>query len=208
MRKSRGFSLLTVLIITVMSLALMGSIVYIFTTTAASTRVDISQTDTFNIMQSGVERAKALLASESRGASRPLACTYGEMSSYTIEELDDLLIRSLDDPDDVIGRVISEEIAVGGTTFSYTVCIYDMRYSGATIDAGDPDATRALKAELPQLMEFVTKQIENNDPNVLAPNEGDRQGTGAGIYLIRATMTPKSGAAPRVVETAVVQALD
>lgn len=209
MKHRAGFSLITVLIITIMSLAMMGSIIYVSATTAGSTRIDIAQADAFNIMQSGVEQAKAVLAAESRGVMRPLACTYEEMTSYTIESLDSLLIRRQEDGE-AVGRVISDdEISIGGRKYSYTVSIYDMRYTGATIDAGDADSTLALKAEIPQLMAFTVYRADSNDPNVLAPNEGDVEREGAGIYLIRAVLTPKdSSGAPRVVETAVVQALD
>lgn len=212
MRARSGFSLITVLVITIISLSLMGSIVYIFTATAGSTRVDMAQADQFNIMQSGIEQARALLIEESRTASVPLSCRYNDDPSWTLESLDDLIIRDPSDTDREIGRVISDDAKqIGGHTYSFSVCIYDMHYAadGSTMTGiGDADALRELRASLPPLMSFTTREADDNDPNVLAPNEGNLNSERSGIYLIRATLTPHHGAgAVRVVETAVVQTI-
>lgn len=228
LRCRRGFTLVTVLIIVMMSVTLIGSIIYVFSASAGSTRVDVARTDTYNLLQGGIERAKTYLRERMNAADTdvPLRWNYSDASFLpVIERLSDLLIKDSRDPARVIGIVIPEaepraselaaddryweSVHVGGGDWKYSVRIYDARYGGAAISSGgSEDDTDALKASLPQMMSFKDIEAPDDDPNVYAPNEGSRAGDPGGIYLIRAVLSPDFSGPVRTIETIVVQAMD
>lgn len=204
-----GFSLISVLMLTIMSFALVGGIAYIFNATSATSRAAAGRAEAYNILQDGVERGKAFLIEKMSDADRPLRWNTAP-SDQQIDELADLLVR--DDAGDVIGDLLGtpgQPLSVGGSSYAFSVRIYDMQFTDADIAPGlGADALAALRMTLPQAMSFSTASAQD-DGNVLDPNTTLSASTNAGIYLIRASLTPDDAAAETfTIETAVIQALD
>ncbi|MDL2264075.1 hypothetical protein LJC31_05425 [Synergistaceae bacterium OttesenSCG-928-I11] len=204
-----GFSLVSVLIISIVGVAIMGGIAYMFNTYAGSSRVTIAQGEAYNLLQEGVERGKIFLreAMKSSKTEAPLSWNFDESFSGEIEELETLLIK---DKNGVVGIIVPangddddfETVSIGGADYKYTVKIYDMRYTDVPIKNDDD-----LKATLPPVMSFIAVTAKDEGPT-LNVSEGASDIGNAGIYLVRALLEPVDGGPLKMIETAVVQAID
>ena len=187
----------------------MGGIAYMFDSYAGSSRVTIAQGEAYNLLEEGVERGKIFLMEEMKSSKTeaPLGWNFDGTFSGEIKELKDLLIK---DKDGVVGVIVPpnggdgdfETVSIGGADYRYTVKIYDMRYTDVPIadDGG-------LKAVLPPAMSFVATAVKDEGPT-LNVNEGSGSIGNAGIYLVRALLEPVGGGPAKMIETAVVQAID
>ncbi|MDR2780439.1 MAG: hypothetical protein LBB28_04875 [Synergistaceae bacterium] len=142
-------------------------------------RVSIRSGDSYNILQSEIERARSALKAEMSSREDPLKCGLSEKEP--IDSLDDLEILKDGKP---FWRVDYSK-NVEGVTGDVSVRIYDMKYSPANVTPG------AFAAALPPSVILKAAGVEKSE--VFEPGTPDSAGSGstsnAGVYLIRAAIT-------------------
>lgn len=220
-----GFSLVSVLIISVVSMAIMGGIAYMFNSYAGSSRVTIAQGQAYNTLQEGIEQGKAVLREAMKKTNLektqdtnnlvPLDWNYSRTDNDIIEDLEELRVKIGPASDDLIDKAVIkldsgkdyQTVTVGGEKYKYRVRIYDMRYAEASVDLGSVE-----REQLPPAMPFAAKTTGIFNPNAAAADDDGTAEAGSGgnygIYLVRATLTPMDAGRVRLIETAVIQAID
>lgn len=216
-----GFSLISVLVISMVAMTMMGSLAYTFSTTAASSRAQVASASARDMMVNGIEQARVYLRDQMKNIGRPLRWNYsGEVGPEisSIDDINKLLIKPLgaNISDGRFATVIPsnggaddhEKVTIGGRQWSFSVRIYDMQADGAHLAPTLSTAERAsLIDALPQSMSFRAVADEDPDPNSLAVDAGIDQSHRSGLYLIRALLSPdETMASPRMIEVAVIQA--
>jgi uncharacterized membrane protein YgcG len=125
----RGFSLITVLVISVVVLGAVGVVMQFMTVSAGAGRTSSTINRDYNLLVSEVENARASLIETLQ--ADPSAPAPRRMTTGTITSADMLLVM----PED--RRVLSQRdlslYGLGGSTGTLTVKIYDMQYDPADV---------------------------------------------------------------------------
>ena len=194
MRKHRGFSLLIVIILSLVAMAFVGAALNLAGNSSGAGRTSVRSNDSYNILQSEIERARAALKAEM--SSRKDAIKSGLPEKGAIDSPEDLEVLKDGAP---FWRVDYSQ-KVGGAEGNVSVRIYDMRYSP------DGVASAALAAELPPSVTLKSGGSEKSE--VLTPGTSDPGASGAsssaGVYLIRATIAFANKVTNKI-EAAVIQ---
>ena len=195
MRKHKGFSLLIVLVLGIISMVFVGLSLNLVSDSAGAGRTSARSNDSYNVLQSEIESARAALKAEMSSRSDAIKCGLSEGES--IDSLDDLEVLKDGAP---FWRVDYGK-KVGGATGDVSVRIYDMRYSPGSVASG------AFAAALPPSVRLksaaVAEKSEVFEPGTSAPVARESS-SNAGVYLIRATITFANNVANKI-EVAVVQ---
>jgi hypothetical protein len=198
--RRRGFSLILVLLITILGTAMLGGLLAMSEKFAALSGASMRSEETYNILQEEVEKGKAVLKQAMSGAAVPLR----KRGGIVINTLDALLVYDGASP----LCDISRNVLVAGRNAELKVGIYDMGYEASELPA-QPGAE--FLASLPQSF-TLTAQTELSDGSVLGIDSKDDMAASlagsanAGAYVIRATITYADGTS-RTIETAVLQAV-
>lgn len=180
-KSGRGFSLIIVLIISVIGMSLLGATVYMLGAFSGYSRASISHNTEYNVMQQAIEQGRGMLRDRMNNTDPPPRWTDKANATPRIGSVDMLLI-----PD---GRVIDRRLGaveLGGRPGRLVVRIFDMQYDPALVDKDE-----AMIAELPGSF-ILSAQEEWVNEETSAPIMEDVVFTGtannAGVYLIRATL--------------------
>jgi type II secretory pathway component PulJ len=123
MRKHSGFSLLAVLVFSIIAMIIVGAVCGRAAGSFGAARVSSRSGDSYNILQSEIERARSVLRAEM--FSRKDAIKYGLSAGDFINSLDDLEILKDGAP---FWRVDYSE-RIGGKAGNVSVRIYDLCYT-------------------------------------------------------------------------------
>jgi hypothetical protein len=191
-RKRKGFSLLVVLIFSIVSMAIVGVVFGSVSHSFGAGRVPVRSSASYNILQSEIERARSELRAEMFSRTDAIKREEGPVNS-----LDDLEIVKDGAP---FWRVDYSE-RVGGKIGNVSVRIYDMRYAPASV------VSSSLAAELPPSISLRSVSSgeggEAMDPGTpIVSGSGTAQN--AGVYLIRADIVFENNVANRI-DAAVIQ---
>jgi hypothetical protein len=199
--KARGFSLVLVLIISVIGMALLGGIMYTFQSFAGASRATIANDLKYNILQDGVEKGKTELKARMNNINPPPRWMdkAGLNENSDIDSLSMLLL--------VDGVVLDQAVAMRDGGGRIKVEIFDMQYDPAP---GKNDITITDDEELallpPSVMIAGANAAWNNkmalDPGGLTPFSGGAAGN-SGVYLIRATLV--RGSEVKILESSIMQ---
>lgn len=195
-KSSRGFSLVTVLIVCIVGIALLGGIFYMFGGFVPASGVAQAHNAEYNVLQQGVERGKAILRDRMDNLDPPPRWTDKPGATPTIDSVDMLLIPN--------GKVIDENVGrdrLLGKSGRLVVQIYDAQYDATLINITDSDELAKLPPSL-----IIPAQASWDPPNPLDPDKADTTSGisgNAGAYLIRATLDIDGEV--RVFDSAVIQ---
>jgi hypothetical protein len=185
MRKNKGFSLLVVLILSIIAMFFAGVTLNITTNSAGSGRVSSRSGDTYNILQSEIERARSALKEEMFSRKDAIKCGLSEKD--TVNSIQDLEVLKDGAP---FWRVDYKRKFMGQTG-DVSVRIYDMQYFSENVAPG------ANRADMPPSVKLEGKESGPGTSEALEPGTSMSSGSGpaldAGIYLIRATATFANG---------------
>jgi hypothetical protein len=178
MRGRRGFSLIAVLLISLVVLIAVGAVMQIVIVNAGAGRTASAVNREYNFLVGEVERARTWIIENLDNSVIPPRLS-GKPSGpgTTITTADDLLVLSLD--------------AGGGSGAVTTVEIYDMWYAAS--DVSDT-IDQAEVNRLPPAVTLSGTAGDKNDEASPEPDEGKEEGGGppgageAGAYLIRASL--------------------
>jgi hypothetical protein len=178
MKKYKGFSLLIVMILSVVAMTLIGTALHFAVSSFGVGRTAVRSSYAYNILQSEIEKARSALKMEM--ASRKDAIKSGASGSGSINSIDDLEVLKNGVP---FWRADYTK-NVAGMNGNVSVRIYDMQYSMKDV------ASHAHSANLPPA---VTLQVTaGSESEVMEPGMTDSVGGGsavnAGVYLIRASI--------------------
>ena len=185
MKRRKGFSLLTVLILGLISMAIVGAALGTVDRFSGAGRVTNHSGDVYNILQSEIERARATLKAEMLSRKDAVRC--GPFGTGFIRSIEDIEVLKDDAP---FWRVDDDNKRVGGMTGKVRVRIYDLRYSPKSVD---PDATDEDMAELPLSAVDLLRGTTAGDDGPIQSGTSSGGASGAGVYLIRATVTFANG---------------
>ena len=214
--KKSGFSLILVLIISMISLAIVGATLEVTVLSAGSGRVVSSSNSRYNFLQGAVEEGKAELKKAMYHAPEPIRYVgYDPGSDPVISNADDLLLDHDFSPALGKGVVVNRNITrnelgklgIGGNSGgNIVVKIFDMQYPGDSVDAAAIHPAELKK--LPPSM-LLYGSGETSWPVSVDPDAGGGlSGTAnnAGVYLIRASLT--IGDRETVLDTSLIQSID
>jgi hypothetical protein len=194
MRKNKGFSLLIVMILSVISMIFIGVSLNFAYNSSGAGRVSDRSNDSYNILQSEIERARSALRLEMSSRKDAMKCGLSENDS--INSLDDLEVLKDGAP---FWRVDYGK-KFGGMAGDVSVRIYDMQYSPENV------AASALTAALPPSVRLRgTARAETGE--ALEPGTNPVGGgavLNAGVYLIRAVVTFQNGVTNKI-DVSVIQ---
>jgi hypothetical protein len=213
-KKWTAFSLIAVLIISLIGLAVIGALLQITVISGGAGRTASVNAVKYNRLQEAVEEGKAKLKEKMMALGADPAPRYNAVGP--IDDLDDLLISfDLDGPDPGIVRRVeipaSELGRMGifvpsGTTATLTVAIYDMGYDSSPeniqIDPSDADFSKippAISLDVSGASGAGTTDMDKSPTTEGGAND-------AGTYLIRATLA--LGDEEFIMESAIMQAKD
>jgi hypothetical protein len=183
--KRRGFSLIVVLILSLISLAMLSGVFQYAAGSAGAGRRASSTAGKYNLLQDAAETGKAKLKEMMNNTNPPPRHSGFNLDSHTISEADDLLIDA--DPNHLGKGVISRENTSGGVL---EVKIYDMQYDAGSVD---PSITNTERIKLPPAI-----VLKGSDPwrqvgdikdvvqeDIVSTGDGS---TNTGAYLVRAVL--------------------
>jgi hypothetical protein len=150
--------------------------------------------DSYNILQSEIERARSSLKAEMSSRKDALKCGLSE--NETIDSLDDLEVLKDGAP---FWRVNYRE-NIGRMAGDVSVRIYDMGYSPDSV------ASDALAATLPPSIKLASAGVgtsEALEPGITGA-AGGRSASNAGVYLIRTVITFTNGVSNKI-DVSVIQ---
>ena len=231
--QKRGFSLIVVLIISLVGLAAVGAVMQFVTSSAGSGRVSSAQAVKYKLLQDALEEGRAILrqSMDNTGAPHSYLHKDGIDDGTLITSSGMLLLTDSPSPteypgvDFPLGNAITrnlskrdlERVGVFGDSGVLTVRIYDMLYDPKSVAPVGTGAGQISPEEL-QLMPPAMSLLGEDDFEVLsntdAPDYERSIGHGlttnnAGAYLVRASLSvPRAGGAPPhtwSIETSVVQ---
>jgi hypothetical protein len=198
MRKNKGFSLLIVIILSIIAMTFIGLSLNLAGNSSGAGRISARSNDSYNILQSEVERARAALKAEMSSRKDAMKCGLPEKG--TINSLDDLEVLKDGAP---FWRVDYGQ-KVGGVTGDVSVRIYDMQYPPGNVASG------AFAASLPPAVTLNSRSGKETS-EVFAPGTSDpvdnASMSSAGVYLIRAAITFANKATSKI-DVAVIQNSD
>ncbi|MDR3279186.1 MAG: hypothetical protein LBT23_01630 [Synergistaceae bacterium] len=208
-RRRSGFSLLIVLITSMMALAMLGVLMQVSTSSAGMGRSASAKDVKYNFLQNGIEQGKAEL--------RKIVMTSPEIPRYTykfggaepsaIADMDDLLISSGDVITESWDRSRLGKLGIAGDTARFKVRIYDMQYN-PTLVSGISDEERDLLP--PSTILSAPGGITGKSPTPLdADDDGSLPGSmgaasNVGAYLVRASI--EIDGKESILDTAIIQA--
>ena len=187
-RARRGFSLLTVLMLSVIGVVLAAGAMHIASTSAGSRTVMVAENVGYNIMQQGVEHGKAILKERMNNEDPPPRWMDKPGATSNIETLAMLLIED----GVVVDRLLTdrERHSLGAREGRLTISIFDAEYDASKVAITD----EAVIRRLPPSLQLQGSQKWNQGGS-LAPDDpgsgtiGGSSASNAGVYLIRATLT-------------------
>jgi hypothetical protein len=179
MRKNKGFSLLIVIILVIIAMIFTGVSLNLANNSSGAGRMSARSGDSYNILQSEIEKARAALKAEMFSRKDAMKCGLPEKG--TIDALDDLEVLKDGAP---FWRVDYGQ-RVGGATGDVSVRIYDMRYSPDRVASG---ASAALPPSVSLRSKSGAETSEVFEPGTSDPVD-NASTSSAGVYLIRAAIT-------------------
>jgi hypothetical protein len=214
-KKRAGFSLIVVLIISLVGLAILGATLQFTVSAGGAGRVAGASGAKYNLLQEAVEEGKAALM-EIMDNTKPIPrhANADEDDEPPIDDLSDLLVSAdLGGPargvvknqpisSSELGRLGIMDNTGGGGTLS--VHIYDMQYTPTLIDDSSMPADEFEMLPPSIILDFVNWSAY---PNLKQANEeitGPKGAANTGAYLIRATLSV--GGRKTTLDTAVLQA--
>jgi hypothetical protein len=196
MRKNKGFALFIVLILGVIAMLVAGVALNITVNSAGSGRVSSRSGDTYNILQSEIEKARSALKEEMSSRKDAIKC--GLSAQDTVNSIQDLEVLKDGAP---FWRVDYKRKFMG-MTGDVSVRIYDMQYFPDNVAPG------AKKANLPPSVKLEGKELGSETSEALEPgmsqSSGSRPALDAGVYLIRAVVTFENGITHKI-DVSVIQ---
>lgn len=223
-KKHAGFSLVVVLIISLIGLAVVGLALQFAVTSSGSARTAAANAVKYNMLQHGVEEGKAKLKEKMTPAVPEDAPRFADYDlkdtanpNYWITSLDQLLIDcDLDDDAGTRNGIVRAEnltpselgrLGIFGNTGSggvFTVAIYDMQYEPGRIIPSSMTET-----EYGKLPPSIPIKSAGRRPS--SPGDTDHNAEAftadpddAGMYLVRATLVIDDEES--ILDTAVLQA--
>jgi hypothetical protein len=185
MRKYNGFSLLVVLLLSVISMLLVGVTLDIMTSSSGAGRVSSRLGDTYNVLQSEIEKARSALKEEMSSRKDAIRCGLSEKD--TINSIQDLEVLK----DGAPFLRVDYNRKFMGITGDVSVRIYDMQY------LPDKVAPGVNAADLPPSVKLEGKEAETGTSEALEPgmsvSSKSSPTPSAGVYLIRAVVTFENG---------------
>jgi flagellar basal body-associated protein FliL len=199
-----GFSLITVLMISLVGMFLVGGMMYTFQSFAGKSAVVLSDTVLNNILEDGVERGKAALKARMMNTDPPPRWTDkpGLGVSSDIDSVETLLLED--------GTVYTATQNLFGKTANITVEIFDMQYDPEenAVNITDPEELKLIPHSL-MLSASKDKDVYTDD---IIWEPGGHETTfidvdNGGAYLIRATLEvlDSGNREVKILEAAVVQ---
>jgi len=186
--KRGGFSLIVVLIVAMVGLAVMGATMQLLGYSSGSGRVTTSGNDKYNILQSGVEEAKAEIKRRMDNHNPPPKYT-DKPGISDATEIDDIGVLLIQNGNVVAGRAYEKRELSGGGLLD--VSIYDMQYDPELVPV---DAmTKEALMRIPPSIALSGEDPWRKRGSTLAPEEENYTAYGSGstntgVYLIRSTL--------------------
>ncbi|MDR1508741.1 MAG: hypothetical protein LBS53_03810 [Synergistaceae bacterium] len=207
--RKRGFSLIVVLILSLVSLAILGVTLQHAMGSGGAGRISSSSSGRYNLLQNSVEEGRAELKRiMSTDVSPPRFQKFND-EGFKISAADDLLIDV--DPSGLGTGVISREnvspaelagMGIIGKNGAIEVKIYDMQYNGDSISESITDAER--KKLPPSIVIAVSPwKVIGNIKDVVEDDSNKWRESNTGVYLVRAALTVDGRES--VIDTAVFQ---
>jgi hypothetical protein len=195
MRKHRGFSLFIVLVLGIIAMLFVGAAVSITDDSSGSGRASVRSIDTYNVLQSEVERARSALKAEMSSRKDAIKC--GLSDKDAINSIEDLEVLK----DGVPFWRVDYKKKFRGAAGDVSVRMYDMQYFPANVAAG------TAAADLPPSVKLEgTAEDDSDEP--AEPGASGSAGGGpspiAGVYLIRAVVTFGNGITHKI-DASVIQ---
>jgi hypothetical protein len=187
MHGRRGFSLLVVLLISLVGMIMVGAMMQIMTVNSGAGRAASTISRDYNLLVSEVEKARARIIESLGNAQVPKR----PVGMGMITAADMLLVEEGEER-----RTLSPKemglYGLGGTSGAVTVKIYDMQYAASDVSpAMDPTEMNSLPPSLILSGKSVQKDDSPTSDNNLTPGDGGGGGGPAanvGAYLIRASL--------------------
>ncbi|MDR3165373.1 MAG: hypothetical protein LBU13_07320 [Synergistaceae bacterium] len=210
--KNSGFSLVVVLIISLIAMALVGASLHMSMNAAGSGRANSARDVKYNILQDGIERGKAALMRIVEAAPRIPKYTdkYDGKEPPEISDLNMLLING--------GEVLTEtwtknklgRLGIVGDSAVFKIRIYDMQYNAElvpTVASGKitPENMESLPPAMSMTGKAASSETVTWDPDDAGTSAELAGGSpdDAGIYLVRASL--EVGRRNYSLDTAVIQ---
>jgi hypothetical protein len=192
--KKRGFSLLVVLIVSMIAMTLAGALLNLSVSASGAGRTNSARDVKYNILQDGIERGKAELMRIVENTSQIPKYTdkFDGTEPAEIADLDTLLINDGNVLTQTLTKSELSRLGITGGSATFKIRIYDMQYKPELVPSVDSGKITAKEIEsFPPAM-TVAAGSSSSDGEVL---EMDYNGTtaggrpeDAGIYLIRASL--------------------
>jgi hypothetical protein len=233
-QKRKGFSLIVVLIISLIGLSIAGVALQFLVSSGGSGRVSSSLAAKYNILQNAVEEGRALLKLSMNHTGEPHRYHHKDSIAENDPITDSSILLLTDSPsptdypdvDFPLGNAITRSlnktelgrVGVFGDSGLLTVRIYDMQYDPGLVAEVGNGAGEISPEELRLLPPSVSLSGADNFDVAITTDAPDYErsighgvsANNAGVYLIRATLSVASaGGSPDQtwrVETSVVQA--
>ena len=211
-----GFSLLLVLILSMISLAIIGATLEVTVLSAGSGRVVTSSNSRYNVLQGAIEEGKAELKKAMYHAPEPIRYVgYDPDTDPVISNVDDLLLDHNFSPSLGKGVAVSRTITrnelgklgIGANSGgNIVVKIFDMQYPGDSVDTAviHPAELNKLPPSMPLYGSGESSWPVSSDPNAGGGISGNA--SNAGVYLIRASLT--IGDRETVLDTSLIQSIN
>jgi hypothetical protein len=212
LRRRRGFSLVVVLVISVIGMAIMGTTMQLTASSGGSGRMSSALVMKYNILQSALEEGRALLKQSMDNTGEPHRYLHkaGVNGSTPITGSNVLLLTDSPSPTEYpgvtfsLGNAISRSLnkselaraGIFGDGGQLTVQIYDMQYDPSLVAPVGTGAGEISPEEVRLLPPAVKLLGEDGfDVGITTDAPEDTRATGldvgsgnAGAYLIRATL--------------------
>ena len=233
MRKRAGFSLIIVLIISIVGLAIIAATMQMTVLSTGSGRVVSAGNTKYNFMQDAVQLGKAILKRSMDDCDDPPVY---KVKGDKITKVDDLLIGCKycalgSEPvlpaswkfecwviSKTLNRADLGKLGIAGNEGELEVKIYDMQYEPSDVELIDtadekmlPPSIKLFGSTTPGGYKGESGQVSYNTSPDGTPGGGGggggppKQPSNAGVYLIRATLTIDNNK-QTILDTAVVQA--
>ena len=220
-RRKKGFSLIAVMIISLINLAIMGVALQFAVSSSGGGRVNSAMAMKYNLLQSALEDGKALLKKSMDNDGPPHSYLHNGIDTSSITRPDMLLLTDSPSPADYpgvdfpLGHAITKpmvksdlkRIGIFGDSGELTVKIYDMQYKPESVAENVEDLQ-----SMPPSMPLPTNYEDYKEVSGLEGRSGPKpqfRPNDRGVYLIRAALTVRDAAGTPIHtwsrETAVIQ---
>ena len=180
MRGRRGFSLIVVLLVSLIGLVAVGAMMQIMEVNAGAGRTASTVNSAYNFLASEVEETRAVIIASLDQKEVPR-----RMGTESITAADDLLVwedwRELEEEDMAL-------YGLGGTSGAVTVKVYDMQYN---VDTVSSELDEAEINHMPPSLNWLAGEAgPKDDMSQSEPGEygGEGSPVDVGVYLIRASL--------------------